>query len=203
MWVCPKEGRPDWQDGELRLVLLVTQQNTFSLCWTTMLAILFANGFIPPEAHAAVRLGRTTALVVGNFFRRLVARISTQQVSEDVEKATKPTSRMRMCECPTNTVGDGRKHHSVVASSFRSLLLRFPILSCGRDDMETVNFVPQGEGREQGHPLMPLLFCLGQHRGLCVVAERLGPREDLVAFLDDVCAQRTVQQQLWTPSGRQ
>ena len=54
------------------------------------------------------------------------------------------------------------------------------------DEMGTVNFVPQGEGGEQGDPLMPLLFCLGQHRGLCAVAEKLGPREHLVAFLDDV-----------------
>ena len=44
----------------------------------------------------------------------------------------------------------------------------------------------QERGENKGHPLMPLLFSLGQHRGLCAVAERLGPREHLVAFLNDV-----------------
>ena len=46
--------------------------------------------------------------------------------------------------------------------------------------------VPQGEWGEQGDPLMPLLFSLGQHRGLCAVAEGLRPGEHLFAFLDDV-----------------
>ena len=54
------------------------------------------------------------------------------------------------------------------------------------DEMGAVTFVPQGEGGEQGVPLMPLLFSLGQHRGLSAVAETSGPREHLVGFLDDV-----------------
>ena len=29
-----------------------------------------------------------------------------------------------------------------------------------------VHTIPQGEGGEQGDPLMPLLFCLGQHPAL-------------------------------------
>ena len=63
-------------------------------------ADLLAKGFIPSEAHAAIRLGAITALkkptgvirgiVVGDFVRRLVARPIAQQVSEDVEQATKP-----------------------------------------------------------------------------------------------------------------
>ena len=67
-----------------------------------------------------------------------------------------------------------------------SLFYGSPSTFLWEDEMGTVNFVPQGEGGEQGDLLMPLLFCLGQHRGLCAVAERLGPREHLVAFLDDV-----------------
>ena len=39
------------------------------------------------------------------------------------------------------------------------------------DEMVTVNFVPQGKGGEQGDPLMPLHFSLGQHRGLSAVGE--------------------------------
>ena len=62
-------------------------------------ADLVAKGFIPREAHAAIRLGRITTLekptgladiVVENFLTRLVARTIAQQVSEEVEMATKP-----------------------------------------------------------------------------------------------------------------
>ena len=81
-------------------------------------ADLLANGFIPPDAHAAIRLGRITALekpsggirgiVVGDFFRRLVARTIAQQVSEDVEKATKPfqfaLNTRAGCECVSHVL---------------------------------------------------------------------------------------------------
>ncbi len=46
--------------------------------------------------------------------------------------------------------------------------------------------IPQGEGGEQGDPLMPLLFALGIHDALADVAAQLEPGEDLAAFLDDV-----------------
>ena len=44
----------------------------------------------------------------------------------------------------------------------------------------------QGEGGEQGDPLMPALFSLGQHQALEAVARRLLPTEQLFAFLDDL-----------------
>ena len=44
----------------------------------------------------------------------------------------------------------------------------------------------QGEGGEQGDPLMPALYSLGQHRALEAVARRLHPTERLFAFLDDL-----------------
>ena len=34
------------------------------------------------------------------------------------------------------------------------------------DEMGVTQHVPQGEGREQGDPLMPILFALGQHGAL-------------------------------------
>ena len=46
--------------------------------------------------------------------------------------------------------------------------------------------IQQGEGGEQGDPLMPLLFALGLHRALTAVRERLLPSEKVFAFLDDV-----------------
>ena len=54
------------------------------------------------------------------------------------------------------------------------------------DDLGAVHHIVQGEGGEQGDPLMPLLFCLGQHAALVAVAERLEVGERLFAFLDDL-----------------
>ena len=41
----------------------------------------------------------------------------------------------------------------------------------------------EGEGGEQGDPLMPLLLSLGQHRALLAVNERFIEGESLFAFL--------------------
>ena len=51
----------------------------------------------------------------------------------------------------------------------------------------TVHHVRQGEGGEQGDPLMPLLFSLGLHQALVSVKSQLEDGEKLFAFLDDVC----------------
>ena len=48
--------------------------------------------------------------------------------------------------------------------------------------MHTIN---QGEG-EQGDPLMPLLFVVGQHPALVAMQERLHADEWIFAFLDDI-----------------
>ena len=50
----------------------------------------------------------------------------------------------------------------------------------------TVCEIQQGEGGEQGNPLIPALFALGQHDALCAVQESLHPSEILMAFLDDL-----------------
>ena len=49
-----------------------------------------------------------------------------------------------------------------------------------------VHQIEQGEGSEQGDPLMPLGFALGQHASLCAIDEGLAEGERLMAFLDDV-----------------
>ena len=54
------------------------------------------------------------------------------------------------------------------------------------DDFGEVHHVHQGEGGEQGDPLMPMLFSLGQHRGLVAVQSKLLEDEKLFALLDDV-----------------
>ena len=54
------------------------------------------------------------------------------------------------------------------------------------DETGNVQDIPQGEGGEQGDPLMPLLFSLGLHGALNAVKARLSEGEKVVAFLDDV-----------------
>ena len=55
----------------------------------------------------------------------------------------------------------------------------------GRRDGVTQE-IPQGEGGEQGDPLMPMLFSLGQQAALEAIKQRLRDDEKLFAFLDDL-----------------
>ena len=54
------------------------------------------------------------------------------------------------------------------------------------DDLGGVHHILQGEGGEQGDPLMPMLFSLGQHAALTATSERLWGSERLLAFLDNL-----------------
>ena len=72
-------------------------------------------------------------------------------------------------------------------------ILPFVLMSYGTpseyrwyDDTGTGHTVPQGDGGEQGDPLMPALFSLGQHAALEAIAAELLPTERLCAFLDDI-----------------
>ena len=56
------------------------------------------------------------------------------------------------------------------------------------DEMGVTQYIPQGEGGEQGDPLMPMLFALGQHGSLEAAQARLRVGERLMAFLDDIYA---------------
>ena len=46
--------------------------------------------------------------------------------------------------------------------------------------------IAQGEGGEQGDPLMPALYALGQHPALLQTHAAFTPEEDLYAYLDDI-----------------
>ena len=46
--------------------------------------------------------------------------------------------------------------------------------------------VPQGEGSEQGDPLVPALFSLEQNSALQAIKSELLPTEMFFAFLDDI-----------------
>ena len=54
------------------------------------------------------------------------------------------------------------------------------------DDEGGTHEIWQGEGGEQGDPLMPALYACGQHQALVHVSEQLLDSERLFAFMDDV-----------------
>ena len=54
------------------------------------------------------------------------------------------------------------------------------------DGTGTMHRIAQGEGGEQGDPLMPLLYALGQHQALVAAKNRLAESEKVFAFHDDV-----------------
>ena len=70
-----------------------------------------------------------------------------------------------------------------------------------------VHDIDQGEGGEQGDPMMPLLFSLGQHPALCAVQRQLQRDELIFAFLADIYVKTSparvsqmyviLQQELW------
>jgi hypothetical protein len=179
-----------------------------------------AQGTAPPEAVAALRLGRLVALkkpngkvrgiVSGDVFRRLVARTLAQQLATDFESACAPfqyaLSTRAGAECvahalraateldPSATVlsidGIGAFDH-VSRQAMLSELAKLPVrLFYGSsseylwyDGEGVAHTVNQAEGGEQGDPLMPALFSLGQHPALKAVQEQLLPGEAVFAFL--------------------
>ena len=55
-----------------------------------------------------------------------------------------------------------------------------------RDDEGVEHEITQGEGGEQGDPLMPALFSLGQHNALQQAVTELHQKDHLLGFLDDI-----------------
>ena len=53
------------------------------------------------------------------------------------------------------------------------------------DEVGDIHKIAQGEGGDQGNPLMPLLFSVGQQRSLVAILQ-LKKDEHLFAFLDDI-----------------
>ena len=106
---------PSGMTTEHLFPLLESTNDTQAFC---QLGNLLAQGEVPPEAMSIIRKGRMTVLqkpsggvrgiVVGDTFRRLVARTMAQQVSEAVEAATAPFQyalRTRAgCECVSHVL---------------------------------------------------------------------------------------------------
>ena len=61
-----------------------------------------------------------------------------------------------------------------------------PSVYIWQDDDGHNHEIHQGEGGEQGDPLMPPLYALGQHPALEEVRGQLRPGEAIFAYLDDV-----------------
>ena len=213
----------------------------------------FARDEVPAEVVDALRMGRMTALqkddvgvrgiVVGDIFRRVVARTIAKQFSKRGEAATAPFqfafSTRSGCECVTHLIRgatdindrttivsvdgigafDSISRNSMFSGLQRMVdgdqMIPFVRLFYGslsvylwEDDMGETHEILQGEGGEQGDPLMPLLFSLGQHRALLAVNARLIEGESLFAFLDDLCVlcspervgevHKVIQQELWS-----
>ena len=59
------------------------------------------------------------------------------------------------------------------------------------DDLGEVHEILQGEGGEQGDPLMPALFALGQHKALDAIQNNLRHNEKPIAFHDDLRGRTT------------
>ena len=143
--------------------------------------------------------------MVGDTFRRLVARTIAQQINPAVERATAPfqyalTTRAGV-ECVAHVIqtltdldhaatvpsADGVGAFDLISRASMLEGLRamedgdsvLPFVSqfyssastyIWEDDVGVVHDVVQGEGGEQGDPLMQALFALGQHRALVAVA---------------------------------
>ena len=55
-----------------------------------------------------------------------------------------------------------------------------------KDDRGITHVIAQGEGGEQGDPLMPALFSLGLNAALRRIQQNLGNGEMIYAYLDDI-----------------
>ena len=164
--------------------------------------------------------GRVRALVVGDVFRRLVARALAQQFSEAFQSACLPFQyglgtragtealskvlRVATELDPRATVlsvdAVGAYDHvsrQAMQEGLRSRPELAPLLPFARqfygsesryiwvDDAGNNHIITQGEGGEQGDPLMPALYSLAQHGALEAFARQMQPGEAVLAFLDD------------------
>ena len=149
--------------------------------------------------------GGVRGIVVGDVIRRVVARTLAQQLGPAVEGATAPfqcaLSTKAGCECVSHVV-QGLTEADPDLISREAMLdgllqvdgggaaLPFVRLFYGRpsqylweDSTGTTHLVHQGEGGEQGDPLMPLLYSVGQHRALEAISRELLGSEKLLAYL--------------------
>ena len=168
----------------------------------------------------AGQTGRVRALVVGDVFRRLVARALAQHFAAAFQEACLPYQFGLSTRAGTE--GLYKLLHTATALDARATVLSIdavgafdhvsrqamleglrsrpalaPLLPFARqfygsasvytwlDETGAEHDVTQGDGGEQGDPLMPALFSLAQHPALSEAAAGLQESEAIFAFLDD------------------
>ena len=194
-------------------------------------AVEVSRGSAPDVFWDAFRMERMTALtkpdggvrgtVVGDVFRRLIARTIAQEIGETVQSAAALYQYALKTRAGTECVShilqtlvesdadativsiDGIGAFDLVSRNamLRGLkemdtgdrvlpfVRRFygqPSLHIWEDEVGDVQDIPQGEGGDQGDPLMPLLFSLAMHPSLVRTGDLLREGEKLFAFLDDL-----------------
>ena len=142
--------------------------------------------------------GGIRGIVVGDVLRRLVGRTKAKQVTKEVEGRHFPfpmlpvnkdrgASAWHTCCKPSPSWTRMRQSCQWIGIGACDLisrggeqLLPFVRSFCGapstymwEDEMGTNHRMLQGEGGEQGDPLMPLLFSSGQHRVLTAIQDLL------------------------------
>ena len=156
--------------------------------------------------------GGVRGIIVGDKVRRLVARTISKQIVKKVEETTAPfntpsqpkqgvSASLTFCTNSNHETSspltvwayDLQTHHvgrRFEDGEWRSILpfvwMFYGSPHLWEDEMGVVQHIPQGEGGEQGDPLMPMLFALGQHQALVQTQARLRNNEKVMAFLDDI-----------------
>ena len=159
--------------------------------------------------------GGVRGIVASDVIRRLVARTMAQQLSERVKSATAPFQYALSTRCISHAlqaICDSEPNATVVSIdgigafdliSRRSMLQGLfevapeavpfcrqyygsPSSYIWQDEHGVSHTIVQGEGGEQGDPLMPMLFALGVHAALCAIQSHLQADERVFAYLDDI-----------------
>ena len=124
------------------------------------------------------------------FQYALSTRAGCESIAHIVQSATDNDARATVLSI--DGVGASRRammtalHRMPDGDAILPFVLQFygrPSTHLWEDENGTVREIQQGEGGEQGDPLMQALFALGQHDALCAVQEFLHP---FMAFLDDL-----------------
>ena len=162
----------------------------------------FARSQVLAEILPLVRLGRVTAEAIGRdpgdrgwgcvpSLGGTTSQLNRQQHHFNMrshQSAVRQWSgrfRLDFESCHVGGIAGHGRWRCSPSICFSIPQLRLNVSICGRTSLESHEII-QGENSEQGDPLMPALFAVGQHRALVATSERLLLHEHHMAFLDDI-----------------